>query len=78
MAAKDYEICCGMFKAYIARVSKRDTRLMLNDRREISEGEKLTLIAWELEQWCYKNEGADGFRFEDNNGRTIEVHYVQS
>lgn len=77
MAAKDYRICCALFNAYIAKVSKRHPNMMLADCREISDGERLTLIAWELEQWVSKNEDSDGFRFKDNDGRTIEVHYVE-
>lgn len=76
MAAKDYRICCALFNAYIGKVSKSNPNMMLSDRREITEGERLTLIAWELEQWVAKNEESDGFRFKDNDGRTIEVHYV--
>lgn len=77
MAAKDYRVCCALFNAYIAKVSKSNPNMMLADRREITEGERLTLIAWELEQWVSKNENSDGFRFEDNDGKTIEVHYVK-
>lgn len=77
MAAKDYRICCALFSAYIAKVSKSNPNMMLADRREISDGERLTLIAWELEQWVSKNEDSDGFRFKDNDGKTIEVHYVE-
>lgn len=77
MAAKDYRICCALFNAYIAKVSKRNPNMMLADRREITDGERLTLIAWELDQWCSQNKDSDGFRFKDNDGRTIEVHYVE-
>lgn len=77
MAAKDYRLCCALFNAYIAKVSKSVPNMMLNDRRVISEGERLTLIAWELENFCAKNKDSDGFRFENNDGRTIEVHYVE-
>lgn len=77
MAAKDYRICCALFSAYIAKVSKRNPIKMLTDRREITQGEILTLIAWELDQWCSANEDADGFRFEDQEGRIVEVHYVE-
>lgn len=76
MAAKDYRICCALINAYIAKVSKRNPNMMLADRREISDGERLTLIAWELDQWVTKNKDSDGFRFKDNDGRTIEVHYL--
>lgn len=77
MAAKDYRLCCALFNAYIAKVSKSVPNMMLNDRRAISEGERLTLIAWELENFCAKNKDSDGFRFKNNDGRTIEVHYVE-
>lgn len=77
MAAKDYRVCCGLFNAYIAKVSKSNENMMLADRREITEGEVLTLVAWELEQWVSNNEDSDGFRFKDNDGKTIEVHYVE-
>ena len=75
--AEDYRICCALFHAYIAKVSKKNPNMMLNDRREITEGEILTLINWELEQWVPNNEGSTGFVFEDNDGKKIEVHYLK-
>lgn len=48
MAAKDYRICCAMFNVYIAKTSKKNPNLMLEDRREITEGEILYLIEWWL------------------------------
>lgn len=51
--------------------------MMLNDRREITEGEILTLIAWSLKHWKSINEHSVGFRFHDNDGKTIEVRYVE-
>lgn len=78
MAAKDYRICCALFNAYIAKVSKRNPNMMLDDRREITKGEILTLINWELEQFVSENEDCTGFVFEDNDGRKIEVHYLES
>ena len=48
MAAKDYRICCAMFNAYIAKTSIRNPNIMLEDRREITEGEILFLIEWWL------------------------------
>lgn len=50
MAAKDYKICCAMFNAYIAKTSKKNPNLMLEDRREIDEGEIMQLIDWWLHQ----------------------------
>ena len=64
MAAKDYQICCGWKRAYIAKTSKRDSNLMLQDRREISEAEILSLIHW----WAKDKAEARG-----NNTQTITV-----
>lgn len=75
MAAKDYKICCALFSAYIAKVSKRNPNMMLADRREIPKSEILTLICWSLENFVSDNEDATGFVFKDNEGREIEVHY---
>lgn len=77
MAAKDYKICCALWSAYIAKVSKRNPNIMLDDRREITDSEILTLIDWELANWVSKNEDSTGFIFENNEGKKIEVHYLQ-
>lgn len=37
-----------MFNAYIAKTSKKNPNIMLEDRREITEGEILLLIEWWL------------------------------
>ena len=55
MAAKDYKICPALFNAYIAKMSKRNSNLMLSDRRVITEGEILTLIEWYLHNYCVNN-----------------------
>lgn len=49
MAAENYRICCAIWNAYIAKVSKRNPNMMLEDRRIISDGEILTLIDWFLD-----------------------------
>lgn len=46
MAAKDYKICFGWRGAYLAKESKKTPGRMLEDRREISEGEIIQLIHW--------------------------------
>lgn len=74
--AEDYRICCALFSAYIAKVSKSNPNMMLADRREITNSEILTLINWKLEDWVSDNEGSEGFIFEDNEGKKIEVHYI--
>lgn len=74
--AEEYRICCALFSAYIAKVSKRNHNIMLDDRREITNSEILTLINWKLQNWVLKNKDSKGFIFEDNNGKKIEVHYL--
>ena len=55
MAAKDYEICPALFNAFIAKVSKQDPNLMLEDRRVITDKEIFMLINWKLERFCIEN-----------------------
>lgn len=76
MAAKDYEICCALFNAYIAKVSKRDPNLMLEDRREITENEILMLVDWYMENKCQEKEYKDGvvcFESHVQEGKIIEI-----
>ena len=76
MAAKDYEICCALFNAYIAKVSKRDPNLMLEDRREITESEILMLVDWYMENKCQDEEYKDGvvcFESHVQEGKIIEI-----
>lgn len=55
MAAKDYKIYPALFDAYIAKVSKKDPNLMLEDRRKITDKEIFSLISWKLMQFCTEN-----------------------
>ena len=76
MAAKDYEICCALFNAYIAKVSKRNPNVMLDDRREISEGEILMLIDCYINNKCKDEEYKDGvvcFESHIQEGKIIEI-----
>lgn len=52
MPAKDYKICPALFNAYIAKVSKRNPNMMLDDRRVIDEKEIFSLIEWYLHNYC--------------------------
>lgn len=74
--AKDYRICCALFNAYISKVSKTNPYVMVDDRREITNEEILTLINWKLKDWVFRNKDSEGFIFEDNDGKKIEVHYL--
>ena len=55
MSAKDYKICPALFNAYIAKVSKRNPNMMLEDRRVIDEKEIFALIEWYLHNYCVEN-----------------------
>ena len=76
MAAKDYKICCALFNAYIAKVSKRNPNLMLEDRREITESEILMLVDWYMENKCQDEEYKDGvvcFESHVQEDKIIEI-----
>ena len=55
MSAKDYQICPALFKAFIAKVSKRNPNLMTDDRREITDAEIMNLIGWRFRRFCEEN-----------------------
>ena len=78
MAAKDYEICVSGLTStpYLAKVSKRDPNVMLDDRREISEGEILMLIDCYMSNKCQDEEYKDGivcFKSHVQEGKIIEI-----
>ena len=79
MAAKDYEICISalMSKPYLAKVNKRSPyNAMLDDRREISEGEILMLIDCYMSNKCQDEEYKDGivcFKSHIQEGKIIEI-----
>ena len=78
MAAKDYKICCALFNAYIAKVSKRNPNLMLTDRREITESEILMLVDWYMENKCQEEEYKDGivcFKSHIKEDKIIEIQF---
>lgn len=72
MAAKDYNIYLGTFRAYIAKTSKRNPNLMTDDRREIPENEILCLIDWYLSKRCDET-GDDTIYISANNKPIIEM-----
>ena len=79
MAAKDYKICCALFNAYIAKVSKRNPNLMLTDRREITESEILMLVDWYMENKCQDEEYKDGvvcFKSNVQDGKIIKLQLI--
>ena len=78
MAAKDYEICVSGLTStpYLAKVSKRNPNVMLDDRREITEGEILMLIDCYMSNKCQDEEYKDGvvcFKSHIQEGKIIEM-----
>ena len=78
MAAKDYEICVSGLTStlYLAKVSKRNPNVMLDDRRKISEGEILMLIDCYMSNKCQDEEYKDGivcFKSHIQKGKIIEI-----
>lgn len=78
MAAKDYEICVSGLTStlYLAKVSKRNPNVMLDDRREITEGEILMLIDCYMSNKCQDEEYKDGIvclKSHIQEGKIIEI-----
>ena len=78
MEAKDYKICVSGLTStpYLAKVSKRDPNVMLDDRREITEGEILMLIDCYMSNKCQEEEYKDGivcFKSHIQEGKIIEI-----
>ena len=78
MAAKDYKICVSGLTStpYLAKVSKRDPNVMLDDRRKISEGEILMLIDCYMSNKCQDEEYKDRivcFKSHMQDGKIIEI-----
>ena len=70
--ADDYKICPALFNAYIAKVSKRNPNLMLEDRRVISTNEILCLIDWYVDKRCGEL-NKDTFNITVNGNPIIEI-----
>ena len=72
MSAKDYKICPSLFNAYIAKVSKRNPNIMLEDRRVIEEKEIFALIEWYLHNYCVTNK-TDSVTISANEGELFTI-----
>lgn len=72
MSAKDYKICPSLFNAYIAKVSKRNPNMMLEDRRVIEEKEIFSLIEWYLHNYCVENK-TDSVTISANEGELFTI-----
>ena len=81
MSAKDYEIYISGLTStpYIAKVSKRNPNVMLDDRREITEGEILMLIDFYMNNKCKDEEYKDGvvcFKSHVQDGKIIKLQLI--
>ena len=78
MAANEYEICISGLTStpYLAKVSKRNPNVMLDDRREITESEILMLIDCYMSNKCQDEEYKDRivcFKSHMQEGKIIEI-----
>ena len=78
MAAKDYEILISALAMtpYFAKVNKRNPNVMLEDRREITDGEIFMLIDCYMRNKCQDEEYKDGvvcFKSHIQEGKIIEI-----
>lgn len=72
MSAQDYKICPAWFNVYLAKTSKHNPNLMLNDRRIITDEEIFGLIKWKLRQFCLDNH-TDTMYINFNSKTAIEI-----
>lgn len=72
MSAQDYKICPACFNVFLAKVSKRNPNLMLDDRRIIAGAEIFGLIEWKLRQFCIENK-TDTMYIEKGDGAIVEL-----
>lgn len=75
MSAQNYKICPALFHAFLAKVSKRNPNLMLEDRRIITDAEIFGLIEWKLRQFCVENK-TDNMNISVNGKNIIEIKAV--
>lgn len=78
MAANNYEICCALASAYIAKPDKKHHGMMTNDRREIDEREIMALIDFYLNREV--DEGHCGIQFPSRrrDGKIIQMKFVDA
>ena len=74
MAAKDYEIVAGCFKAYLAKKkkpAKKGLQTMSADRRPITDEEIIGLFYFYLGRWCEEHEGEDTVVITNSVGKKL-------
>ena len=76
MAAKDYRICPALFNAYIAKVSKRNPKLMTDDRRPIEEEEIMILIDWYLDKELGEKNNVLSYASAIREGKRVQLKFI--
>lgn len=76
MAAKDYRICPALFNAYIAKVSKRNSNLMTDDRRPIEEYEIMMLIDWYLDKELGEKNNVLSYASAIRVGKRVQLKFI--
>lgn len=76
MTAKDYRICPALFNAYIAKVSKRNPKLMTDDRRPIEEEEILMLIDWYLDKELGEKNNVLSYASAIREGKRVQLKFI--
>lgn len=72
MSAQGYKICPACFNVFLAKVSKRNPNLMLEDKRIITDEEIFGLIKQKLRQFCLDNHTATMY-INFGNKTVIEI-----
>lgn len=75
MSAKDYEVCCALFEAYIAKRSKKNPNLITDDRRAIPENEILRLIDWYVDRKAKDANDSISFLSHVKTGYEVVILY---
>lgn len=78
MAAKDYEILCANFDAYIGKKSKKNPNIMLQDRRAIPEEEIMYLIDWYMNREIDMLHTALTFTSHQREGKRVQLKYIDN
>lgn len=78
MAARDYEICCAMSNAYLAKLLKKEKWVMSNDRRIISNSEIINLLDWFADKNTTENNPVLRLYSKIRENKAIEIRYIDA
>ena len=65
-----------MFNAYIAKVSKRNPKLMTDDRRPIEEEEIMILIDWYLDKELGEKNNVLSYASAIREGKRVQLKFI--